>query len=102
MLGYVSSRNAGKTFTVELTDRIAESRCGDDSVEPAMVHRDIFANRPQIGRRWHVHPAPDPDPGRGDFEIQPGAFVPCEPSGGKVRCNVRLERPLVGAEARIA
>ena len=47
-------------------------------------------------------PAADPDPAGCDFEIQPGAFVPREAFGGKVRRDVRLERLLVRAEARIA
>ena len=102
VVGQVPLWSPGKLFTIKFADRIAKRRRRHNSMELSMIDGDVRANRAQIRRRGHIHATSDPDPSRCDLEIEPGAFVAREAFGGEVRTDVRFERLLVGAEARVA
>jgi len=102
MVGCVSLRSAGKLFTIQFADSIAKRWSSHNSVELAMIDGDVRSNRTQIRRRGHVHATADPDPSWRDLEVESGAFVAREAFGGEVRRNVRFQRLLVRAEARVA
>src|SRR5262249_25859742 len=96
-----SARDTLQLFAAQAADNLAKRWCFDDGAELLDVAEDMLAHRLELRRFGRVHPAANPDPARRDLEVQTGALMLWQPSTGKNRGNVRLERPLVVGETRV-
>ena len=81
---------------------LAESGCGQQPLEAAQMGGDVFPDRVQLHGVRRVDTAADPDIGRPDLEVEPGAVHAAELPVREHRGDVGLERRLVLAEAGVA
>jgi hypothetical protein len=79
-----------------------QSRRPHDAVELAMMPRDVLAQHLKLRCVRRVDASADPDPGRGNLEIEAGAVHPSQLAVRKHCRDVRFERLLVLAEPRVA
>ena len=102
MIRGVPAGNPGQLFTAERFEPshkcLSARQCPD--LRPRVG--DVLADLHEMRRFRRVHAAANPHPCRRDLEIEPGALMPVQSSPRKARRDVRLERRLVGAEARVA
>ena len=101
MIFQIPARHAREPLAFQRPDGAAERRRGGDPMKRPVVRRDVLTKALQVGSRRHVQSTAYPHPCRRNLEVQPRAFVPREALRREVRPDVRLERCLVLAEARV-